>query len=331
MTNAYRALLATTCSPILISAGLFFATNVPSGTAPASYDSATASCTTDSLGYCNGPNPNAVTVAVQAPISGAITPSRPMAKLTASSFRARFLHRSRRPAAKVTATHRHVAKGGTTPKRTSATTTPTSATTTPTPASTTPTPASTTPTPASTTPTPASTTPTPAATTQTPTGSTGTAIANAYVTAYGWPDNTPAGCAVSNPVIHTCAGGVGTFADPITLAVGATGNNVLDYPAGTKFYIPNVRRYFIVEDECGDGPSPQSVGCHNLSQAPASTSIWVDMWAGGDGSNNAAVLACEDTITANHTIIVNPDANRAVVAGSLFNGTTGTCTAQFGG
>jgi hypothetical protein len=124
---------------------------------------------------------------------------------------------------------------------------------------------------------------------------------------------------------------VGTFADPITLAVGATGNNVLDYPAGTKFYIPNVRKYFIVEDECGDGPTPASVPCHNLSQAPAGSSVWVDMWAGGDGSNDAAVLACEDTITGNHTIILNPDPNRVVVAGSLFNGTTGICTAQFGG
>jgi hypothetical protein len=310
MTNAYRALLATTCSLILIIAALFFATNVPSGTTSVSYDSATTSCTSGSLGYCNGPTPKAVTVAVKAPISAAVIPSRATAKLTARSLSARFVQRPRSAAAKVSATNRHVAAAGTTPK---------------------PTPVATTPTPAATTPTPAATTPTPAATTPTPAGSTGTAIANAYVTAYGWPDNTPAGCAVSNPVLHTCAGGVGTFADPITLAVGATGNNVLDYPAGTKFYIPNVRRYFIVEDECGDGPSPASVACHNLSQAPSGTSVWVDMWAGGDGSNNAAVLACEDTITANHTIIINPDANRVVVTGSLFNATTGTCTAQFGG
>jgi hypothetical protein len=57
----------------------------------------------------------------------------------------------------------------------------------------------------------------------------------------------------------------------------------------------------------------------------------VDMWVGGNGTNDAGLLTCEDAITANHSIILNPDANRAVVSGALFNGTTGTCTGQFGG
>jgi hypothetical protein len=55
------------------------------------------------------------------------------------------------------------------------------------------------------------------------------------------------------------------------------------------------------------------------------------MWVGGNGTNNAGVLACENTLTGNHTIIVSPDANRPVVSGALFNGTTGTCAAQYGG
>jgi hypothetical protein len=42
----------------------------------------------------------------------------------------------------------------------------------------------------------------------------------AYTTGYGYPDNTPAGNAISNPIIHSGAGGTGTYADPITLAVG---------------------------------------------------------------------------------------------------------------
>jgi hypothetical protein len=144
-------------------------------------------------------------------------------------------------------------------------------------------------------------------------------ISNAFVTGYGWPDNSPAGTAISNPIIHQGAGGVGTYADPITIAVGYVGT-ARDYPAGTRFYIPNVRRYFIAEDTCA--------ACHNK---PAGASTWVDMWVGGNGTNNAGVLACENTLTGNHTIIVSPDANRPVVSGALFNGTTGTCAAQYGG
>jgi hypothetical protein len=101
------------------------------------------------------------------------------------------------------------------------------------------------------------------------------------------------------------------------LRIGYVGS-VPDYPYGTKFYIPNVRRYFVVQDTCAE--------CH---VTPSGSSTWVDMWTGGNGTNNAGVLACEDAVTGNHTIIRNPDANRAVVPGALYQGTT--CTAQFGG
>jgi hypothetical protein len=90
--------------------------------------------------------------------------------------------------------------------------------------------------------------------------------------------------------------------------------------SGTRFYIPNVRKYFITEDTCA--------ACHNR---PSGVSTWVDMWVGGNGSNNAGVLACENKLTGIHTIIRYPDAMRVVVSGSLFNSTTGTCAAQFGG
>jgi hypothetical protein len=143
----------------------------------------------------------------------------------------------------------------------------------------------------------------------------GTVIAHAYTTGYGWPDNSPPGAIVSGPA--ATAGGTGTFANPITIAVGYVGN-VLDYPYGTKFYIPNVRRYFVVQDTCAE--------CHST---PSGASTWVDMWTAGNGTDNAGVLACEDAVTGNHTIIRNPDSNRAVVPGPLYRGTT--CTAQFGG
>jgi hypothetical protein len=140
---------------------------------------------------------------------------------------------------------------------------------------------------------------------------------NAFTTGYGWPDNSPAGNGTSGP--SGVAGGTGTYANPITLAVGYVGS-VPDFAYGTKFYVPNVRRYFVVGDTCQ--------ACHNLSAAPAGTSVWVDMWSGGNGSDNAGVLACEDSLTRNTTLIENPPANEPVVAGPLWSGTS--CTAQFG-
>jgi hypothetical protein len=287
MTHAYRVLLATIGGLVLTVAGMSFVNSVASGSTPTSFDSGTASCKTDSLGYCNGPTlpfaPNAVAITVQAPVGG---PSQATAQLTSGSFRARFFQPAGGAASAATVTYSYVATRGTT--------------VTPTPTLT-----------PTLTPTPKPTqTPT-----QTPTpGSTGTVMSNAFVTGYGWPDNSPPGNVTSGLSGH--AGGTGTYADPITLAVGYVGNTP-DYPYRTKFYIPNVRRYFIVGDTCA--------ACHSK---PSGASVWVDMWAGGNGSDNAGVLACENSVTGNTTIILNPDANRPVVSGPLFNG---SCTAQFGG
>ncbi len=139
----------------------------------------------------------------------------------------------------------------------------------------------------------------------------------AYLTGYGWPDNTPQGSAdISHGILHSKAGGSGTFADPITLAVGhslASGKDVLDYPAGTKFYIPNLRKYFIVEDTCGDGSAPQNGPCHSGYQGKP----WLDLWVGGNAANVAQTLACENTITGVSLVIKNPASNYAVVAGDV--------------
>jgi len=159
-------------------------------------------------------------------------------------------------------------------------------------------------------------------------------VRTAYTTGYTFFDNTPPGTAdISHPVRHDRAGGVGTFRNPITIAVGhriRNGRDILDYPAGTKLYLPHVRRYFIVEDTCGDGPRPQRRPCHNLDSAPRRATTWVDLWVGGHASDRrSAVQRCASKITDGdghslHTIVVNARRGHPVVRGALFH--DGRCT-----
>src|SRR5262249_39093747 len=69
--------------------------------------------------------------------------------------------------------------------------------------------------------TPSCTTPTappPTPTTTPPISNSNETAFTAYITGYGWPDNTPPSANISNPVVHQSAGGTGTYADPITIA-----------------------------------------------------------------------------------------------------------------
>ena len=150
---------------------------------------------------------------------------------------------------------------------------------------------------------------------------------SAYLTAYTYWDNTPPGSSViSNPVIHTTAGGSGAYSDPITVAVGhsiAGAVDALDYPAGTRFYVPNLRKYFIVEDTCGDGPTPQNGPCHTGYQGHP----WLDLWIDGGSGTSAAANTCAEDITDIHTVIENPASNYAVTPGPVYdNG----CSSQYG-
>src|SRR4051794_3977119 len=64
-----------------------------------------------------------------------------------------------------------------------------------------------------------------------------------FLTFYGWYDNTPPGGEISYPQIHDTAGGKGTYADPITFATSTA-----ELKAGTKVWVPRVKKYFIMED-----------------------------------------------------------------------------------
>jgi hypothetical protein len=144
-----------------------------------------------------------------------------------------------------------------------------------------------------------------------------TAGFEAYITGYSYWDNTPPGSGdISNPVLHDNAGGTGTYADPITLAVGHSivgGKDILDYPEGTKFYLPYLKKYAIVEDTCGDGRTPQNGPCHTGYQGHA----WLDLYVGGQGASRSSSDSCMSRLTGVHSVIKDPAANYPVSAGSL--------------
>jgi hypothetical protein len=139
----------------------------------------------------------------------------------------------------------------------------------------------------------------------------------AYITGYSYWDNTPVGSAqIALPVVHQEAGGKGTFADPITLAVGHSirgGQSTPDVPAGTRFYIERLQKYAIVEDVCGDGPTPQNGPCHSGHAGHP----WFDLYVGGEKVTAQTAAACARSITDLQAVIMNPAPNLPVSAGAV--------------
>jgi hypothetical protein len=139
----------------------------------------------------------------------------------------------------------------------------------------------------------------------------------AYLTGYSWWDNTPPGsAAIARPVIHSKAGGKGTYKDPITIAVGyklVGGSARLDYPPGTRFYLPSIQRYAIVEDICGDGPKPHLTGCKRGHKGLP----WLDIYVDGRKAGRKASDACMRRITGVQTFIINPHKDHPVIEGAL--------------
>lgn len=131
----------------------------------------------------------------------------------------------------------------------------------------------------------------------------------AYLTSYASGDNDPAGSTATYiSGIAGNAGGTGTYTDPITMATGYVGEKP-DYPAGTMFYVSSLQKYFKVEDTCAD--------CH---KTPKGVTAWLDMYAGN--YSGSGVLACEDAVTGDYTVIENPKATYPTVVGTLYNGKT---------
>jgi hypothetical protein len=136
------------------------------------------------------------------------------------------------------------------------------------------------------------------------------------VTLYGFPDNSPPGAGIAFPQIHSQAGGTGTFDDPVTYA---TDQNEL--APGTIVYYGFLHRYFIMEDDCvecdqdweGQGPD----GGPNFNH--------IDLWVGGEGGDANAVINCEDALTQQGDVTLNPSSDLPVDTTPLFDSSTNTC------
>jgi hypothetical protein len=149
-----------------------------------------------------------------------------------------------------------------------------------------------------------------------------------YVTLYGFVDNSPPSAIISNPVIHSKAGGTGTFSDPVTFAT-----DTREEKPGTIVYYSYLKKYFIMEDTCtectkdwngsnGDNPTPKRNGHY-----------WrIDLWAGGNSSDlhnpgKQALLDCEDNLTQDKggEVTLNPASNLPVDTTPIFNTSTNKC------
>jgi hypothetical protein len=137
-------------------------------------------------------------------------------------------------------------------------------------------------------------------------GSAGTTY-TMYVTGFGTGDNDPPGSrAIAYPGSaprHSQAGGQGSYADPVTVAVGTDGAGVRLNP-GVRVYIPRFSKYGVIEDECA-----------------SCSGKWIDVFDGStaaDAGNLGAVADCQDRHTGNYAVEVNPPAGRAVVTTQLY-------------
>jgi hypothetical protein len=153
---------------------------------------------------------------------------------------------------------------------------------------------------------------------------TGPYRVRAYATYYGWYDNTPPGCDTS---YSGCAGGTGTFVDPMTFA-----SDTAEFAIGTTVYYPTARKYFRMGDSCQECTLDWSG--HGPDGGPHLYHL--DLWIGGEGGDAFDAIDCESALTQARpdgglkltTFIVDPPADLPVSSQPLFNTVTGRC---FGG
>ncbi len=134
-------------------------------------------------------------------------------------------------------------------------------------------------------------------------GNGGGQRSNVFVTGYTYWDNSPPGSAqIARSVIHDRAGGNGTWKDPITVAVGFGPR----FAFGTKFYLPELKKYFIVEDLCGACSDGRNGGAYTL-----------DIWLDGSHLSSGGASSCAAKITGTQPAIKDPSSDLPVDSGSV--------------
>ena len=119
-----------------------------------------------------------------------------------------------------------------------------------------------------------------------------------------------------HPTLHNLTTeGKGTYIDPVTFAVRKS--DLKTFPIGSIIYVPLVKKYFIMEDQCGDDdPEGCLRGTHH-----------VDLWMGPASLSNGSRLDnCEVKATPRSPIqvIINPSPRLPVDITKMF--TRNKCT-----
>jgi hypothetical protein len=131
------------------------------------------------------------------------------------------------------------------------------------------------------------------------------------ITFYGGIDNDPPGSSdIAHPNgRHATAGGVGSYADPVTLATDPR-----ELPPGTVVYDPQLKKYFVMEDDCDECISDW--GGHHRGH--------VDLWTAPSGSG---LLACEQSLTpaGPEPLEINPPSVRPVDLRPLYDAASNRC------
>ncbi len=123
-----------------------------------------------------------------------------------------------------------------------------------------------------------------------------------FTTGYTYWDNSPPGSAqIARPQIHDRAGGTGTWKDPITVAIQSS-----RFAFGTRFYLPELKKYFIVEDLCGACYDGRNGGSYTL-----------DLWVDGSHLSSGGAAQCASRITRVQPAIENPTSDLPVDRGSV--------------
>lgn len=127
----------------------------------------------------------------------------------------------------------------------------------------------------------------------------------AWVTGYTyWDNDPPASATIARPVIHDEAGGAGTWDDPVTIAVGYSGDD-WHYPPGTRIYLPGLRKYAVVEDLCASCGKGHDGLPH------------VDIYVGGAGISPGEADDCARAITAVQDVWLHPAPDYPVHPGEV--------------